>query len=166
MTTIDFIRMGLETSKFVTFGLIDDMQDAPLTRPTSKGGNHPLWILGHLTFSEANIVHCIIQGNENPLAGWQDLFGGGTEPVADATQYPSWDEVRPMFDEVRDHTLSVLNGLTEEDLDQPSKNCPPEREAFFGTIGQCFLVAIMHPTMHRGQIADARRTLGRSPLLA
>ena len=64
MKTVDFINMGLETSKFLTLGLIDDMKDAPVTQPTPNGGNHPLWILGHLAYSEANLVNHVILGNE------------------------------------------------------------------------------------------------------
>ncbi len=164
MKTIDYIRMSLETSKAFTFGLLDDMKDSPLTQPTATGGNHPLWILGHLTYAEANIVNHIILGKENPLIGWKEMFGAGREPTTEANDYLPWDEVRPKFDEVRTQTMSLLDGLSEEDLDAPSKNCPPERDAFFGKVGQCFLVLTLHPMMHYGQIADSRRVLGRKPL--
>jgi DinB superfamily len=166
MKTTDFIKMSIETSAALTLGLIDDMKDAPLTQPTSKGGNHPLWVLGHLAYSEANIVSHIIEGNENPLIEWKDMFGGGSEPVAEADRYLPWDDVRRKFDEVRAHTLSVLDGLTSADLSQPSKNCPPGREEIMGTVGGCFLVIGLHPVMHRGQVADSRLMLGRKPLFA
>ncbi len=166
MKTIDYIKMSLETSKMFTLGLLDDMKDAPLTQPTVNGGNHPLWILGHWAYSEANIIDHIILGNENPLIEWKGIFGAGDEPSTDASSYPSWDEVRQKFDEVRTHTMQVVDGFTEEDLDKPSKNCPPEREAFFGTIGKCLLIATIHPMMHRGQVADSRRALGRPVLVA
>ena len=164
MKTIDYIKMGIETSMNITIGLIDDMKDAPLTQPTSKGGNHPLWVLGHLAYSEANIVNHIILGNENPLIGWKEMFGSSSEPVAEADRYLPWDEVRQKFDEVRTHTSSVLESLSDDDLDQPSKNCPPGRENFMGTVGQCLLVLALNPAMHRGQVADARRMAGRKPL--
>lgn len=164
MKTVDYIKMGLETSRSLITGLLDDMKDAPLTAPTSKGGNHPLWILGHLTFSEANIIYCYVEGKPNPLESWQETFAGGSDPVADPQAYPSWDEVRAKWDEVTAHTMEVLATLSDDDLDRPSHNCPPERQDFFGTIGQCFLVATMHRTMHFGQVADARRMAGRPPL--
>jgi len=166
MKTTDFIKMSLGTSKAFTLGLIDDMKDAPLTQPTAKGGNHPTWILGHLAYAEANIVNHMILGNENPLIEWKEMFGGGSEPVAEAGHYPSLDELMKKFEEVRTQTLSVLEGLSDDDLDQPSKNCPPERMDFFGTVGKCFMMASLHPTLHYGQVADARRTLGRKPAFA
>lgn len=41
MKTIDFIRMGLNSSAKATLGLINDLKDWPLTFPTARGGNHP-----------------------------------------------------------------------------------------------------------------------------
>ena len=46
---------------FLVLGLIDDMKDAPLQAPTSKGGNPPLWILGHWTYAESNILEHLIK---------------------------------------------------------------------------------------------------------
>ena len=166
MKTKDFIKFGLDASKNLTLALIDDMKDAPLTQPTSKGGNHPLWILGHLTYSEANVVSHIIGGEVNPLIGWKEMFGSSREPVSDADKYLPWEEVRQEFDKVRARTLDLLEGLSDDDLDQPSKNCPPGREQMMGTVGACFLVLTLHPVMHRGQVADSRRMAGRKPLFA
>lgn len=164
MKTTDYIRTSLETSKIFALSLLDDMKDAPLTQPTSKGGNHPLWILGHLTYSESNIINHIIQGNENPLIGWKEMFGSGREPTTDAAQYLPWDEVRTKFEAVREETLSFLDGLTDADLEKPSINCPPGREQLMGTIGGCFVMLSLHPTLHYGQVADARRMAGRERL--
>ena len=165
MKTTDFVKMGLEMSKNLAMGLITDMKDAPLTSPTPKGGNHPLWVLGHLAYGEANITNDLILGETNPLAEWKDIFGGGTEPVTDADHYPPFDDLAAKFEEVRARTLSLLNGLTDDDLDKPSKGCPDDLKDFFGTVGQCFLVLALHPMMHHGQVADARRAIGRKPMM-
>lgn len=164
MNATDFAKAALETSKTLVSGLITDMKDAPLTQPTKNGGNHPLWVLGHLAYSEANIVNDIMLGETNPLAEWKDVFGGGSTPVADASKYPPFDEVLAKFEEVRERTLTLLNGFTEEDLNKPARNCPPERQDFFGTIGQCLVILALHPAMHSGQVADARLAAGRKPL--
>ncbi|NOX58387.1 MAG: DinB family protein [Planctomycetes bacterium] len=164
MKAVEFIKASIEASRDLTLGLIDDMKDAPVTMPTAKGGNHPLWVLGHLAYSEANIIHHVIGGKENPLIEWKEMFGDGREPAAEESAYLPWDKVRKTFDEVRAHTLSVLSELSDEDLDKPTKNCPPGREAFFGTVGGCFVVLGLHPVMHRGQVADSRRMAGRPTL--
>jgi uncharacterized damage-inducible protein DinB len=88
----------------------------------------------------------------------------GTQPVAEAARYPSFDRVAQTFQEVRASTLKVLDSLTDADLDQPSKACPPQLQPYCGTVGQCFLLVGFHSMFHRGQVADARRMAGRKPL--
>ena len=153
MEAIEFIKMSMETSKNMVMGMITDMKDAPLTQPTPKGGNHPLWVLGHLTYSEASLLDDVMLGETNPLA------------VTDANHYPAFDELATKFEEVRARTLTVLNGLTAADLDKPCKGCPPGSEDFLGTVGRCFSLIALHPAMHGGQVADARRAAGRKPVM-
>ncbi len=166
MKSVEFAKMAMETSKHLVMLLIDDMKDAPLTQPTVNGGNHPLWVLGHLAYSEANIVEAVMLGETNPLDEWKDVFGGGSEAVADANHYPPMDEVLSKFEQVRERTMTLLAGFTEDDLDKPSKACPPERQELLGTIGRCLMVVALHPAMHFGQVADARRAAGRKPVFA
>ena len=66
MTTIDFIKASLEMSKGWILGIASDMQDSPMTFPTPNGGNHPLWAMGHLTYSEADLTSGLIKGEANP----------------------------------------------------------------------------------------------------
>ena len=165
MATIDFIRRSVATTRMLTMALLDDMADNPLQFPTAKGGNHPLWVLGHLVYSESNIIEHMIKGHENPLIGWKEQFGSSSEPTDSADDYPSWEEVRAKADEVHARTDAFLESLTDEDLESPSQNPPPGREDFFGTVGACLMVMMIHPTMHRGQVADSRRMAQRDPLL-
>lgn len=165
MKTTDYVKSALEMTRNMTMELIVDMKDAALTAPTPRGGNHPLWILGHLAYSEANIVNEFIVGEPNPLADWKDVFGSGSEPVADAGHYPPFDDVLARFEQVRERTLTLLNGLSDEDLDKPAKGCPPDHKESFGTVGQCFNILALHPAMHYGQVADARRAAGRKPMM-
>lgn len=167
MKATDLLRDQLEASKGMTATLLADMRDAPLTSPTSDGGNHPLWIAGHLVFSEAKITHDLMCGKLSPLDNWESLFGRGSRPLDDVHEYPlTIPETLAVWDEVRANTLAILEGLSDEDLDQPVAKCPPGREAMFGTFGKAFSMAAMHPLNHRGQVADARRVLGREPLMA
>ena len=165
MNAIDLLRFQLDVSKNLTANLLADMSDAPLAQPTSKGGNHPMWVAGHLAFAEANLTNYILQGKANPLDGWKDMFGRGSEPSTDASKYPPFEEVLARWDEVRASTLKILDGLSEADLDKPSANPPEGREAFFNTYGKVFAIVGLHAAMHRGQVADARRASNR-PVLA
>ena len=164
MKTTDYIAMSLEQSQGWVLGLASDIRDAPLTAPTPNGGNHPLWCIGHLAYSESNLLHSFVLGESNPLADWKEIFGQGSQPTDDADKYPSMDDVFGKLEEVRSKTLETLRTMSDDDLDKPS-HAPEEMKKFFGTIGQCFSAMTMHFTFHGGQIADARRAAGRAPVM-
>lgn len=166
MKTLELLRFQIEMTKNITAGLLADMVDAPLTAPTPNGGNHPTWIAGHLTYSESNLIHHILAGNPNPLIDWKALFGAGSEPTDDAASYPPLADLLAKWDEVRTHTLAVLDSLSNEDLDKPAASPPPGREEFFGSAAKVFSMVALHPLMHRGQVSDARRALGRERLMS
>jgi len=161
MQSKELLRTNLEMTHGFVLGLIEGMKDAPLTFPTPKGGNHPLWVLGHSTYAEAGIIQEKMLGKSNPLPEWKDVFGDGTEPVDDADKYPPFDEVMAKCQEVRQATMTLFDSLSEADLDTPSKGCDPKFAKYFGTYRLCFLFVANHWMMHRGQVADARRAAGR-----
>jgi len=165
MNAIDYIKQEMAMSKGWIGGLIADIKDAPMTAPTPNGGNHPLWVVGHLAYSESNILNAYILGKDYPLAEWKEPFGIGSQPVDDATVYPPFDEVLAKFESARADTLAYLETLTDEDLDKPS-HAPEDKKDYFGTIGQCLTVMTTHLAFHGGQIADARRAAGRAILMA
>lgn len=162
MTAIEFMKVCLEGSRQWLLALIADMKDAPLTR-SAPGGNHPLWILGHVVGSEMHLLHRFILGEESPKPEWEPLFGQASKPLADEKAYPSIDVLLGEYEKVRAATLKTLERFTDADLDKPSK-APQELKHVFGTIGQCFMMVALHTTFHAGQVADARRVLGRKPV--
>ena len=107
----------------------------------------------------------MLLGNTNPLLSWKDLFRGGSEPVATENTYPALAELLAKWDEIHIQTLQLLDSLSDEDLDKSSLKPPPGREEIFGTYGKVFSMVVMHPLMHRGQVADARRAAGRDVLM-
>jgi hypothetical protein len=164
MLTKDAIFYALTVSNQAVVPLIDDMSDAPLTLPTPRGGNHPLWILGHLTWVEGEVPK-ILFGDESPVANWKPIFGIGTAVEADASKYPPFSDVRSKYDALFQANLKLFESLSEADLDQPTKWQPPGLEKNFTNYGLTFLTLSLHKMSHRGQLADARRAAGRKPLL-
>jgi hypothetical protein len=163
MKAIDVIKSAMELSDRATTGLIEDMRDAPMTQPTPRGGNHPLWVLGHIAFIEGNIPH-VLFGEKNPVEHWAALFAPGTEPTTDPGAYPPFDEVLRRYKEFRARNLRLLEDLGEEGLSRPTVAPPRGLEDLLSTAGQTFLVIALHQMSHRGQVADARRAAGRAPL--
>jgi uncharacterized damage-inducible protein DinB len=161
MHTKDAIQFALTVSNGAVLSVIDEMSGAATTFPTPNGGCHPLWVLGHLTLVEG-MIPAVLFGAKNPAAEWQQYFGENSEPVSDPSAYPPLSEVREKYLQLREQNLKLLESLSEEDLDKPTKAPPKGREREFATYGHSFLVLALHQTMHRGNVTDARRAAGRA----
>jgi hypothetical protein len=140
------------------------MHDNPLQQPTSAGGNHPLWVLGHITRAESDLLDGFILGQPNRFPELENCSNRVT-PSRNAGDYPSMEELMGKFEEIRAATLAHLDTLSEADLDQKSR-APEEFGQFFGTVAACYAAMSTHVAFHAGQVADARRAAGRTPLMA
>ena len=163
MNTKEFIQLSLAMSKNWACQLLESMTDQPVAQPTAKGGNHPLWVLGHLVFAESNLLDEFMRGKPNRFPEYAELFGPGTEPHTEAAKYPGMDQLFADWDKTRADTLAFLDSLSEADLDKSSA-APEDYAEFFGTYAKCFSAMIVHTTFHAGQVADARRAAGHKPL--
>ena len=157
MHTKELIQYAMGVSNNAVLSIIDEMSYSPTTFPTTNGGCHPLWVLGHLTFIEGLIPELLL-GEKSPVEGWQQFFGNGTEPVADANKYPSLSEIREKYLRLRERNLKLLESLSEEELDRPTKKQPEGLEAAFATYGKSFMTLALHQMSHRSHLTDARRS--------
>jgi hypothetical protein len=162
MKAIDLIRWALRMTDGWATWAAEDMRDAPLTQPTSRGGNHPLWTVGHLAVVEGSIPQ-VLFGEPNPVEHWRPLFGQGTRPTTDAGAYPPFDEVLKTYRDLRAKNLARLEAIGEEGLDRAPAAVPPGFEDEMSTMGHTLLVIALHQMSHVGQLADARRASGREP---
>jgi hypothetical protein len=64
--------------------------------------------------------------------------------------------------ERRQALLSVLDGLSEEDLSKPT---PPGSPEFLPDVASVFETAIWHEGLHSGQVSVVRKALGMPPLM-
>jgi hypothetical protein len=158
--TKDAIRFSLNLADEAMLQSLSAIEDAPLTFPTSNGGCHPMWVLGHLTFIEA-LTHELLAGEANPIASWGAMFGPGTTTTANAAQYPPFQEVRSRYIQLRKRTLQLLDSFSEADLDKRVSNPPQGLEKHFGTYGNAMLTLAFHQALHRSHITDAVRAAGR-----
>jgi hypothetical protein len=65
MKALDAIRIAL---KFSDMGMthLGGMKDSPLVRPGPWGGNHAMWIAGHLAVVEGRLQQ-MLHGTPNPV---------------------------------------------------------------------------------------------------
>jgi hypothetical protein len=165
MNAVQFVKQALGSSRGWAMGLLMDMKDSPLTQPTSEGGNHPLWVLGHLTFSESSLFDQFIHGRENRFPELQATVGIGSTPTTNADDYPSFDELLAKWEELRAEILAYVDTLSEDDLDKAS-HAPAEFGEMFGTVAGCLGAMCSHVSFHAGQVSDSRRASGKGPLMA
>ncbi len=164
MKAVDVMKAAWDVSHAMVLPLIEDMKDHAMTAPTPNGGNHPMWVLGHLAFDEGAIRYMMLD-EPNAVEAWKPLFSAGTQPVADASHYPPFDEVLAKYKELSAANRAFLESLSDEDLDKPSANAPEGYEDFFGTYGKCLMIVALDHMHHRGQLADARRAANRGSLM-
>ena len=159
MHSIDLIRDNLKNSANRVLARVEDMKEHCMVFPTPRGGGHTLWVLGHLAYIEALVVHAFMLGEPNPLAEWEEPFDGA-DTTGDVSEYPPFDQVLTTCREMRESTVALLDSFTEDDLDRASANTPEGYEDTFGTYRLCLQYVADHWYMHRGQLADARRAAG------
>ena len=159
MQSIDLIRDNLKKSEDRVLTCVEHMREHCVVFPTRNGGCHTLWVLGHLAYIEALVVHTFILGEGNPLAEWEEVFDGA-DPNGETSQYPPFDEVLAKCRQMRASTVALLDSLSEDDLDKVSAKVPEGFEDTFGTCRLCLQYVADHWYMHRGQLADARRAAG------
>lgn len=165
MNSIDFIRQSLESTKGFAGGLLMDLSSEPLAQPTVSGGNHALWIVTHLAFSEAQLFDVFIHGRKNRYEELGHAVGLKSVPTTSADDYPSMEEGLEMFEAVRQDVLEYLNTIDDDALDAKSHAADDFGDSF-GTVGKCLGAMIMHVAIHAGQLSVIRKSLGREPLMA
>ena len=77
MKALDAIRIAL---KFSDMGMthLSGMKDSPLVRPGPWGGNHAMWIAGHLAVVEGRLQQ-MLHGTPNPV---QQFYASQQSPRA------------------------------------------------------------------------------------
>ena len=159
MDSIHLIRENLQRSEAIVLSRIEDMRDHCLTPPSSGGGCHTLWVLGHLAYIEGLVIRNIMLGDANPLGDWKDMFdGAGVSSHID--HLVPFDRAVSECRSIRASTLSLLESFDEQDLDQISAATPSDADELLGTYRRCFQYSADHWLMHRGQLADARCAAG------
>lgn len=141
---------------------LSEMADAPLLRPGPWGGNHAMWIAGHLTVVEGRLQQ-MLHGIPNPVTKWKPLFDWGSEASDDPSIYPPYEEVVQKFKELRGQTHAFLDEFGEEGLDRPTKSQPPGFKGF-ETAGSAIIIIAGHACGHLGGLTVVRAAAGKERL--
>jgi uncharacterized damage-inducible protein DinB len=155
------IRANLAASDFLVQGYLADLTDAELLARPCKGANHIAWQLGHLIAAERHLIEQAAPGKMPALpAGFAERHKKETAALDDAKAFLTKAEYLALAKQIRAAALDIVAGMSEADFDKPVTKVPP----FIKTAGELFLFLGPHWTMHAGQWAVTRRSLGRAPL--
>src|SRR5690242_4209041 len=146
MKALDAIRMAL------AFGdrgmkIFDDMADDPFVQPGPWGGNHAMWIAGHITVIEGRLQK-VLHGTPNPVEHWKPRFDWDSKPTTDKSAYTPFAEVLKTYHELRGKTVAYLEEVGESGRGRPTKSPIPGFGAAFEKIGTSLMVIACHQIGH------------------
>lgn len=144
-------------TKSVTDKLVADVPEHQITHQVQGVPNHFLWTLGHLTtfYSWAT---GLLGGTPTPLdERFQQRFGYKSQPVNNASAYPSLDSVRRGRDQAFHAMIEAARALGVTDVDQPTAM---DSHGFAKSRLDVLHKAAWHEGWHHGQLSLLRRDLG------
>lgn len=161
MNVKDSILGTYAMAERVTDRYLSDLTDADLLVRPVPGQNHIAWQLGHLILSERSMLEGIKPGSSPELpAGFEAAYGRDEASTRsdDPARFLTKDQYIALAKAQRDATRSVLDSLTDADLDAPS----PERlQRMVPTAGGVMNLIGTHVLMHVGQFVSVRRLLNK-----
>ena len=130
--------------------------------------NHAAWTLGHLVSGSADLARDLGAEFEMPV-GWEDLFvrqgpGDPRKPELDKKKYPSKQSLIAELENQHNTVKQLLYNSTVHELSKPLKW---RFSNFMPTLYDVIVfMCVNHESMHLGQLAAWRRSMGLDSALA
>ncbi|MCX6639040.1 MAG: DinB family protein [bacterium] len=121
MTEPQILAAVLDSSRQLTHFYLDELKDVDKSRTFKIGDfqtNNVHWIVAHLAWSEDTLILRGV-GNDGIAVPWFELFRLGV-PSPPLNEYPPFNETFDVLKQVHQATISLLNSLPTEALDQPN----------------------------------------------
>lgn len=126
------------------------------------GGNHPLWIAGHLAVADDAFVRMVCEDRSRRRDDYRKAFGKGSQPVPDLQAYDDPENVLAYLRDRRAALLETLAELPESAFEQP---LPESAPAIMYDVASVFHMAAWHEALHTGQLTTIRRSFGLGPIV-
>ena len=154
------IKQTLGTSDHLVQKYVGDLNSDELTMRPAEGMNPIAWQLGHLIEVERKLVDMLKPGSSPELpSGFAEAHGKNVGMEEDTSKYLSKDEYLKYFGAQRAATLAVLDGLTDEEMEEAPANT---LGGMCSTKGQLLNFLGAHVLMHVGQFVPIRRKAGKA----
>ena len=131
------------------------------THQVHDQANHALWFVGHIGTVDDFMLRMAGSEKSSVPDGYREKFALGSQPTANAADYPPVEEVLAYWRRQRETLLATLAELSDDDLAKPA---PAGGPGFITDVASIFESAVWHEAMHLGQVTVARRALGHAPL--
>jgi hypothetical protein len=159
MKAIEAIKHSLDSADMICMMYVNDLSDSELMMRPHPGCNHINWQLGHLIAAEHHMINQVAAGAMPALpAGFAEKYTKETSSSDDPQKFFAKDELLATYRAQRAGTLSVLQTMTEADLDRETG------VQYASTVGAMLLLQGGHWTMHAGQWVIVRRSIGKPAL--
>lgn len=140
-------------------GIADDQMATQLTADGHVVPNHPAWVIGHLANTSAGFGSTLLGVESIQVEGWQEILGGSSTPVADASIYPDKQTLADKLTEAHEYISDAFLKVDDARLAEP--NFVERLAPVFPTIGDMItFVLTSHETTHLGQLSAWRRGMG------
>ena len=159
MSTASQIQHILAMPTFVVQTYIADLTDEELLLRPHEKANHIAWQLGHLIAWEHQLNNMACPDSMPALPeGFAEKHTKETATSDDPAAFYSKQEYIQAMEAQRAGTLSLLDGLSDDELEQPA---PEEIQKIGATVGAVIAGQSAHWMMHAGQWVIVRRQLGK-----
>ncbi|MEZ5939828.1 MAG: DinB family protein [Planctomycetaceae bacterium] len=159
MTPQAAIEAAIANCQMVVDLYLSDLTEEETMHRPGAGLNHIRWQLGHLIVSEHKFMEHIAPGSVPTLLdGFANRYRKETATIDDPSQFDSFEELKRLYGNIREATLTALANCSAERLDEPSGI------EYAPRVADVFILQGTHWLMHAGQWAVIRRQLGREPM--
>ncbi|MEM9368442.1 MAG: DinB family protein [Planctomycetota bacterium] len=130
----------------------------------APGTNHLAWQIGHLLSTQHRIIDMLFPGRMPAMpAGFAEQHSKETNAIDNPNQFLTKDQYLAEIKRQRDGLLTLLESLSDEDLQAET---PEAIRSFVATKGAAInFVAGAHWLWHAGQWIIARRNLNKPVLV-
>ena len=153
----------LEFARHATLAFLDDVPANKASYQPVPGANHALWVIGHITVTDNQVLADLAKQPPVCPAAWGELFGPGSKPQPDAARYPSLDELRRTLGQCRERLVAWFKSLPPDKLLAP---LPGDWSRFAPNHAALMASLAWHEGLHAGQITVVRKSLGLAPKFA
>jgi len=155
---IELIQQQLTMCQADTLRVAASVPESDRFRSLKDGKAHPAWLIGHLANTVDTVVNqwMLLEERRLPKGHGRMFapdFAGGLPITPDPANYPAWDEIVALYNQVMTVAIDGIGELPELLLPEPLRgDVPDSMRNFFSSSGKTLNIMVLHDSYHRGQI--------------